>query len=61
MARDEMVRTVLSKGGDVNDKCNKGCTLLMIASQEGHDKVVDTLLSSGAKLHDTVSTGWTAL
>ena len=52
---------LLASGADAHAMPNKGFTSLMIASQNGHDQVVQCLLSSGAKVDAALPDGSTAL
>ena len=43
------INKLLSKGANVNAKTNEGVTALALASQEGHEKIVQLLKNAGAK------------
>ena len=51
-----------TKEGNLNKPENDGWTVMMIASQEGHDALVKTLIKEGNKDGNIVNNnGWTAL
>ncbi len=51
---------LLDKGADVNAKASNGGTALMVASQNGHKVVVQSLLSKGAEVKAKTKDGRTA-
>ncbi|HMK36212.1 MAG TPA: ankyrin repeat domain-containing protein [Desulfomonilaceae bacterium] len=64
VARGELhrVELLVKKGGDVNAKrAGEGTTALMLASKEGHERIVDFLLRSGADANGRNIHGWTPL
>lgn len=55
------VKTLFTKGADVNAKTSYGLTALMLASQEGHLDVVQVLLAKGAGVNVKSYNGGIAL
>ncbi|KAK8342103.1 hypothetical protein V6Z12_A08G209200 [Gossypium hirsutum] len=49
-----LVRTLIDHGGDVNDKDDKGRSLVSLAVEAGHVDVVNALISSGCEIDNTV-------
>jgi Ankyrin repeats (3 copies) len=58
--RNEIVETLLAKGGDIETKDRDGRTPLMIAAQYGRTATVQLLLGKGAKPDIRDSRGWNA-
>jgi ankyrin repeat protein len=59
--RTEMIKALLAKGGDVNERDNWGRTALMFAAINLHHETVRTLLESGADVNVKAYDGATAL
>ncbi|MCA1602455.1 MAG: ankyrin repeat domain-containing protein, partial [Acidobacteria bacterium] len=59
--RTEIIRALLEKGTDVNEKDDCGRTALMFAAINLHRDTVRTLLESGADVNVTANDGATAL
>ncbi|MEK7434682.1 MAG: ankyrin repeat domain-containing protein, partial [Cyanobacteriota bacterium] len=51
---NEMVKFLLSKGANVNDKDFFGKTSLMIASENGYKSIVETLINNNADLNSKI-------
>lgn len=58
---EKVVKLLLEKGINVNDKNDNGWTALMFASEKGHDKVVKMLLEHGADINSKNNNNETAL
>ncbi len=62
LGRLEVVKALLNKGADVNQRCPDGnWTALYTAAEEGHSRVVRSLLERGASVDDWEPGGWTVL
>ncbi|MGH9961696.1 MAG: ankyrin repeat domain-containing protein, partial [Pyrinomonadaceae bacterium] len=59
--RTEIIKELLAKGADVNEKDNWGRTALMFATINLHRDTVRTLLESGAEVNVRANDGATAL
>eukprot|EP00295_Goniomonas_pacifica_P005612 CAMPEP_0175829722 /NCGR_PEP_ID=MMETSP0107_2-20121207/13509_1 /TAXON_ID=195067 ORGANISM="Goniomonas pacifica, Strain CCMP1869" /NCGR_SAMPLE_ID=MMETSP0107_2 /ASSEMBLY_ACC=CAM_ASM_000203 /LENGTH=210 /DNA_ID=CAMNT_0017142565 /DNA_START=59 /DNA_END=688 /DNA_ORIENTATION=+ len=57
----EVVRTLLEAGMDVNSADRDGVTPLYVASENGHQEVVRTLLEAGADVNSANEDGFTPL
>jgi len=55
------VKSLLSKGADVNARADDSSTALMVASAHGHRDVVGLLLKKGADVNARTNSGATAL
>ena len=49
MGYKEVVKLLIDKGADINSKNDDGFTPLDMASQEGHNYIVELLKKNGAK------------
>jgi len=52
---------LLNRGARIEAAANDGWTALMVAGQNGHEKVVQVLLDRGARIEAADNDGWTAL
>ena len=57
----KIIKLLLSKGANVNDKDNHGYSSIIVASSQGHVNVVKLLLSKGANINDITDDGDTAI
>ena len=55
--RMKIIKLLLSKGANVNDKDNHGYSVIILASYEGHMNVAELLLSKGANVNDKDNDG----
>lgn len=58
---EEIVKTLVLQGTDVNAKSNKGHNAMSYSSRYGHLAVVQYLLNHGAEVNITNNNGWTPL
>jgi len=48
----DIIKKLIEKGADVNEKDNDGETALMIESKNGHVEIVQELIKAKAKVND---------
>ena len=52
-----LIRRELSNGANVNQKNEDGCTLLHLAVQSGHKRIVELLIAKGADVNAKMVSG----
>jgi len=58
---EEIVKTLVPKGADVNAKSKKGHSAMTYSSRYGHLSIVQYLLNHGAEVNIANNNGWTPL
>ena len=61
IGREDIVRTLLAMGVEINIQSKSGRTALIQATQQGHEGIVRALLVKGAEINQQSDNGATAL
>ena len=61
MGNKNVVKVLLSYGADINSRCRRDRTPLIIAANDGDTKLIQFLIDNGANIDLVDRDGWNAL